>query len=147
MLRGRKSGFSLLELLVVISVIAILAAIVAPSVFRNVSDAKVAAAKAQLEIFELALDAYHLDNDYYPTTTQGLDALVHKPVGVPLPSNWRGPYVRREIPIDPWGRPYVYRNEGVAGQDYLLSTFGRDGVEGGAGDDADLTRRAATIPK
>jgi general secretion pathway protein G len=136
-----QRGFTLIELLVVISVIAILAALVTPLVFRNVGDAKLAAAKAQLGIFELALDAYRLDNDYYPTTSQGLNALVAKPQGAPAPLNWRGPYLRRSVPLDPWGRVYLYHSPSGGSSDadsYEVSTLGRDGAVGGAGEDADI---------
>jgi len=135
-----ERGFTLIELLVVISVIAILAALVTPMVFRNVGDAKRSAAKAQLEIFELALDAYRLDNDYYPTTPQGLDALIQRPVGANAPLNWRGPYLKRGVPVDPWGRAYVYKSPGKAGSSdtYDLSSLGRDGLVGGSGEDADV---------
>ncbi|MCC7133508.1 MAG: type II secretion system major pseudopilin GspG, partial [Gemmatimonadales bacterium] len=103
-----RRGFTLLELLVVISVIAILAAVVTPMVFRNVGDAKQAAARAQIGILELALDAYRLDNDYYPSSAQGLSALTTRPTGAPAARNWRGPYLKRGIPLDPWGRAYHY---------------------------------------
>jgi general secretion pathway protein G len=141
----RRAGFTLLEILVVITVIAILAALVSPQVFRNVGDAKASAAKAQIEILTLALDAYRLDNDTYPTTAQGLEALVRQPEVAPLPRNWRGPYLRRGVPTDPWGRAYVYRSPGV--QDTLgfdLASQGRDGVDGGGGEDADLTSWATS---
>jgi general secretion pathway protein G len=134
-----RQGFTLIELLVVIVVIAILAGLVGPMVFRNVSDAKVTAAKAQLELFGLALDQYRLDNDYYPSTTQGLDALRTLPPGEPAARNWRGPYLKKPVPLDPWGHPYVYRNPGETNPtSYDLLSLGRDGRQGGTGEDADI---------
>lgn len=138
--RDRTSGFTLIELLVVISMIAVLAAVVSPMVFRNVGDAKLAAAKTQVESLGLALDTYRLDNDYYPSTSQGLDALVSKPSGDPVARNWRGPYLKRGVRADPWGRPYQYASPGVVNVSaYDLVTLGRDGKVGGSGEDADLT--------
>lgn len=139
--RARRGGFTLIELLVVIAIIATLAAVVAPEIFRNVSDAKVTAATSQLGIFSLALDSYRLDNSQYPTTAQGLQALRTPPPGRSGgPLNWRGPYLRKDVPLDPWGRPYVYVAPGVTNPDaYDLYTLGRDGAVGGAGEDADLT--------
>ena len=140
MSRHTERGFTLIELLVVITVIAILAGLVGPMVFRNVGDAKVSAARAQIELFGLALDQYRLDNDFYPGTTQGLAALRERPSGEPQARNWRGPYVRKAIPLDPWGRPYAYKSPGnVNAESYDLLSLGRDGQPGGSGEDADVT--------
>jgi len=134
-----QRGFTLIELLVVITVIAILAGLVAPMVFSHVGDAKRSAARAQIELFGLALEAYRLDNDYYPSSAQGLDALRAAPQGEPQARNWRGPYLRKTVPIDPWGRPYIYKSPGDANpQGYDLLSFGRDGQPGGSGEDADV---------
>jgi general secretion pathway protein G len=133
-------GFTLIELLVVITVIAILAGLVAPMVFSHVGDAKASAARAQIELFGLALEAYRLDNDYYPSSAQGLEALRTRPSGDPEARNWRGPYLKKTVPLDPWGRPYVYKSPGdVNPQGYDLLTYGRDGQPGGSGEDADIT--------
>lgn len=132
-------GFTLLEILVVIAVIAVLAGLVAPMVLRNVGDAKVQAARTQIEMLGMALDAYRLDNAFYPSTAQGLEALRERPEGEPEPLNWRGPYLRKAVPDDPWGRPYVYRSPGeVNAQGYDLLSLGRDGREGGEGEDRDV---------
>ena len=135
-----RLGFTLIEILVVITVIGLLAALVGPRILGRVSEAKSATAKAQLEMLGVALDNYRLDNGSYPTTEQGLTALQEKPTRDPAPLNWRGPYLKRAIPADPWGRPYVYRSPGEhdpAGND--LSTLGKDGQPGGEGEDADIS--------
>src|SRR5688572_25634732 len=98
----RRGGFTLIEVLVVIVVIAILATLVAPNIFRNVSDARTATARTQIESFGAALDSYRLDNGTYPTTQQGLDALWQRPAVNP-PANWKQPYLRKAVPRDPWG--------------------------------------------
>jgi general secretion pathway protein G len=141
-----RRGFTLLEMLVVITVIAILAAVVSPMVFRNVGDAKVSAARSQIEIFGLALDTYHLDNDYYPSTGQGLEALMRRPEGLPEARRWRGPYLKRSVPPDPWGRSYIYRSPGDSNPSaYDLLSLGRDGAPGGEGEDADITSWRSAI--
>ncbi len=141
----RRAGFTLIEILVVIAVIAILASIVTPLVFRNVGDAKTSAARAQVEIFGLALDGYRLDNDYYPSTAQGLAALDRLPDGEPAPRGWRGPYLKKGVPLDPWGRAYGYTSPGQANpESYDLTSLGRDGKAGGNGEDADITSWEAT---
>lgn len=135
-----RAGFTLIEMIVVIVVIAVLASLVGPMLFGNVSDAKVQAARAQIEMFGLALDGYRLDNDAYPTTAQGLSALRAAPSDEPLPPRWRGPYLRKDVPLDPWGHSYVYRAPGdVNATSYDLVSLGRDGRAGGSGEDADLT--------
>lgn len=138
--RGRepRTGFTLIEVLVVIVVIAILATFVAPDLFRNVGDAKVASARTQIETFGTALDAYRLDNGSYPSTAQGLGALWERPTIAP-PANWKSPYLRKAVPLDPWGNAYVYVSPGrVNPQSYDLLSYGADGRVGGEGDNADI---------
>jgi general secretion pathway protein G len=136
----RSPGFTLIELLVVITVIAILAGLVSPMVFRNVGDAKATAARAQIETFGLALDTYYLHNDRYPVTAQGLGALIVAPTAEPAARNWRGPYLKKGVPLDPWGNAYQYVSPGVVNPStYDLVSYGRDGKLGGAEEDADLT--------
>jgi general secretion pathway protein G len=135
-----RPGFTLIELLVTIAIIATLAAIIAPSLFGNVGEARINAAKSQIQIISLALDAYHLDSDTLPSTEQGLEALRSVPVSGAPPVNWRGPYLRQLVPLDPWGRAYVYLSPGVANPNgYDLYSLGKDGKPGGSGEDADIT--------
>jgi general secretion pathway protein G len=134
-----RNGFTLVEILVVIIVIALLATLVAPNVFRHVGRAKDTTARAQVELLSAAVEAYRLDNDRFPTTEQGLAALRTPPTLEPRPRAWRGPYLRREVPVDPWGRPYIYRSPGTVNREgYDLLTLGRDGQEGGEDEDADV---------
>ena len=138
--RRARAGFTLIEILVVLAIIATLAALVGPSVFRNVGDSRVHAAKSQVELFALALEAYRLDNHVYPSTEQGLAALRTLPVTGEPPRNWRGPYLRRVVPNDPWGRAYLYVAPGRENSEtYDLYSLGRDGRPGGDGEDADVT--------
>ena len=134
--RLERHGFTLIEIIVVIAVVAILASLVSPMVFRNVSDAKMTTVRAQLEIFALALDAYRLDNDRYPTTEEGLKVLVEAPPDDR--QQWRGPYIKMLRP-DPWRNPYQYRAPGVhhAGS-FDLWSRGADGADGGEGDGMDI---------
>ena len=132
---GGIRGFTLLELLVVIVIIGLLAGYVAPRYFSQVGKSEVQVAKAQIDSLEKALDLYRLDNRRYPTSEQGLKALVEKPVNE---SSWKGPYLKKIIPSDPWGNAYVYRQPGAKGEFDLVS-YGRDGKPGGTGEDADIT--------
>ncbi|MEO7455565.1 MAG: type II secretion system major pseudopilin GspG [Gemmatimonadaceae bacterium] len=135
-----KSGFTLIELLVVIAIIATLAAVVAPQLFGNVGEARRSTAKSQIEIMALALDAYRLDNDAFPETDQGLESLRTMPASGTPPANWKGPYLRQEVPLDPWKRAYVFVSPGVSNPSgYDLYTLGKDGRSGGSGEDADIT--------
>jgi general secretion pathway protein G len=136
---ARRGGFTLIEILVVIAVLSVLAALVAPNVFRHLGTAKDAAARSQMEMIGAALDAYRLDNGRYPTTAQGLASLWTEPTAEPRPSNWRGPYLRKAVPADPWGYPYVYIAPGdVNPNGYDLLSYGADGQPGGDGEDADV---------
>ena len=141
--RGRywdRRAFTLIELIVVIAIIATLAAVVAPAIFQNVSDAKTSAAKSQIEMLALALSAYRLDNDAFPTSAQGLDALRTMPGSGDIPRNWRGPYLTRVVPTDPWRRAYLYISPGIQNpRSFDLYTLGRDGIIGGLDEDADIT--------
>jgi general secretion pathway protein G len=127
-------GFTLLELLVVMVIIGLLAGLVAPRYFAQVGKSQVKVAKAQIDSLEKALDQYRLDVGHYPSTEEGLQALVAAPSSE---ANWAGPYLRKGIPADPWGRPYVYTQPGTHG-DYDLLSYGKDGREGGTGEDADI---------
>jgi len=136
---GDRSGFTLIEILVVIAVIAMLAALVAPNVFQHVGTAKDATARSQIELLGAALDGYRLDNGRYPTTEQGLDALQLQSTIQPLPTNWRGPYLRKAVPVDPWGTPFIYLSPGeVNPRGYDRLSLGADREPGGEGEDADL---------
>lgn len=137
---SNRRGFTLIELLVVIAIIATLAGVVAPALFGNVGRAKSTAARAQLEIFSLALDTYRLDVGAYPSETDGLQALRTAPADTRLRDRWRGPYLRQDIPLDPWGIAWVYRiPESSDGRTFELFSLGRDGRIGGIEEDADVT--------
>lgn len=129
-----KKGFTLVELLVVMVIIGLLAALVGPRLFPKLGKGKQAAAKAQIELLGQALDQYRLDTGSYPTTEQGLNALVTNP-GV---EKWEGPYLKKGLPLDPWGRPYIYQQPGSHGE-YDLFSYGRDGKPGGESEDKDIT--------
>lgn len=132
--RRKNRGFTLMELLIVVIIIGLLAALVGPRLFGKVGTAKLKATKAQIELFGTALDALRLDTGRYPTTEEGLKALREKPSDM---NNWKGPYLPKEIPLDPWGKSYIYKSPGEHG-DYDLVSHGLDGVEGGEGENQDI---------
>jgi general secretion pathway protein G len=133
-IRNRK-GFTLIELLVVMVIVGLLAALVGPRLFPKLGKGKQAAARAQIELLGQALDQMRLDIGRYPTTQEGLNALVINPGGV---ENWDGSYLKKALPQDPWGKPYVYQFPGTHGE-YDLFSYGRDGAPGGEGEDKDVT--------
>jgi general secretion pathway protein G len=132
--RKKEHGFTLIEMLIVMVILGLLAALVGPRMFGKVGKSKQKAAKAQISLFETALDTYRLDVGKYPTTEMGLQALRDKPEDV---ERWDGPYLPKEVPLDPWGRPYEYRCPGDHGEFDILS-FGADGSPGGEKEDADI---------
>ena len=134
--RVHASGFTLLELLVVIVIIGLLAAYVGPKYFSQLGKSEVTIAKAQIEAFEKSLDTYRLDLGRYPSTEEGLAALLTAPASGA--AKWNGPYLKKAVPLDPWGHPFQYRAPGPKGEFEILS-LGRDGQPGGGGEDADIT--------
>ena len=133
--RNALRGFTLIELMVVLVIIGVLAALIVPNVLDRADDARTTAARTDVANLMQALKLYKLDNQRYPTAEQGLRALVSKPTVNPVPPNWK-PHVEK-LPNDPWGRPYQYLNPGVKGEIDVMS-FGADGQSGGEGKDADI---------
>ena len=133
---ARARGFTLLELLVVIVIIGLLAAYVGPKYFSQLGKSEVTIAKAQIEAFEKSLDTYRLDVGRYPSTEEGMAALMAAPPAAAI--KWNGPYLKKGVPQDPWGQPYQYRSPGSKGE-YEIVSLGRDGQPGGTGDNADIS--------
>ena len=133
--KKNNKGFTLIEIMVVVIILGILTAIVAPNIIGRVGDAQITAAKQTIRSIESALRMYRLDNFNYPSTEQGIEALTNKPNGQNA-RNWKGPYLDR-VPDDPWGNKYLYMFPGLNGE-FDVYTFGRDGNQGGDGDDADI---------
>lgn len=135
----RASGFTLIELMVVIVILGILAGLIIPRIMGRPDEARQLKAKMQIESLETALKLYKLDNGSYPSTDQGLEALVAAPDTPPLPQKWReGGYLEKgKVPVDPWGNTFVYLSPGVHG-DYDISSYGADGVSGGDDKNADI---------
>ena len=134
-LKRRQAGFTLLELLVVMVIIGLLAGYVGPKYFAQVGKSEIKAARAQMDALKKALDQYRLDTGHYPSTELGLAALTLRPASEP---KWEGPYLEKNAPADPWGKPYVYRQPGEHGE-YDLLSLGKDGQPGGSGEAADIT--------
>lgn len=132
----RRRAFTLIELLVVILILAILAALIVPRVISRTSDAKRAKAASDIAVLTSALSQFRLDCDRFPTTEEGLEALRIQPAEV---NGWRGPYIEKPIPPDPWGNAYVYEYPGAGGDDtFIIASYGADGAPGGEGDAADV---------
>jgi general secretion pathway protein G len=131
----RRAGVTLIEMLVVLAIIALFAALVAPRMLRRGDEARVVAAKAQVNSFMTALGAYKLDTSQYPSTEQGLAAMRVKPEGL---DQWNGPYLPKDIPPDPWGRPYLYKYPGDHGDEPDIISYGADGQPGGEGINGDI---------
>lgn len=129
-----SKGFTLTELLIVLVIIGLLAALVGPVLYQHINPAKQSVARAQMENFMSGLDSYFLDTGKFPSTQQGLAVLRAHPEGEP---KWNGPYLKKEVPLDPWGNPYLYRAPGRNGG-YEIISYGADGKEGGDGDNADI---------
>ena len=133
--RTAQAGVTLIEMLVVVTIIALFAALVAPRFLNKTDAARRVAAKAQINAFTTALGAYKLDTGTYPTTDQGLHALRNHPEGV---GQWAGPYLPQDIPNDPWGHPYLYKYPGEHGDEPDIVCLGQDGAPGGDGNNADI---------
>ncbi|BBB60549.1 type II secretion system protein GspG [Undibacterium sp. KW1] len=131
----RNAGFTLLELLVVVVIIGLLASYVGPKYFAQIGKSEAAVAKAQITAFEKALDTYRIDVGRFPTTEEGLAGLLENPSAN---TKWNGPYLKKSIPVDPWGRPYRYLSP-AKDKDFEIISYGKDGQAGGTGDDADIS--------
>ena len=143
MRQGRKEqfGFTLIEILIVVVILGFLASTVGPELFNKVSQAERTSARNQIDVFKTALDNYRLDNRHYPSTEQGLQALIKNPRSAPKAANWNGPYLeKKEIPLDPWGNEYQYQCPGKHNSHkYDLWSQGADNTDGGTGKGADVT--------
>ena len=137
--KNYKSGFSFIEIMIIIVIMAGIVAIVGPTLFGKLDEAKIDQAKIQMKAIRSSLDLYHLDTSFYPTTEQGLEALLKKPEIGKIPDKWRGPYLRSsEIPKDPWGNDYFYQSDGNA---IGIKSFGADGEEDGGGVNGDIEEK------
>jgi general secretion pathway protein G len=140
MKRRNQKGFTLIEIMVVVIILGLLAGLVLPRILGQEEKAKVEATKVQIRSLEDALDAYKLDNGFYPTTDQGFDALIKKPESGRIPDKWReGGYLKpARIPKDPWGKDFIYLSPGNEGREYDISSYGADNEPGGEGNNADI---------
>ncbi|MCX7205022.1 MAG: type II secretion system major pseudopilin GspG [Proteobacteria bacterium] len=136
-MKRKQGGFTLIEILVVITILAILGALVVPKIMNRPNEARVVAAKQDIRSVVQALKLYKLDNGRYPSTEQGLKALVEKPSAAPVPNNWKTGGYLEKLPKDPWGSDYLYLSPGIKGEIDVMS-YGADGQQGGEGTDADI---------
>ncbi len=134
----KQKGFTLIELMIVIVILGLLATFIVPKLMSRPEQARVVKAKNDIRAIETALKLYKLDNGFYPTTEQGLKALVKKPQTPPIPQNYRPNGYLDKVPKDPWGHPYIYRSPGDNGRPYEIISYGADGKPGGTGYDADI---------
>lgn len=135
---ARSSGFSLLEMLVVLVIIGLVASLVGPRLFSRVDSSRVQVAETQVRMLRSAVETYRLEVGQLPTEAQGLDVLYSQPSDERAAARWRGPYLDESVPMDPWGNPYQYSIPGRDGRPFALYSFGADGVRGGEGNDADV---------
>jgi general secretion pathway protein G len=138
--RKNEGGYTLIEILAVLTLLAFIITMVAPNIINSLQNGQVKAAKSQISSTENVLNSYYLDNSAYPTTEQGLKALIEKPTAPPIPDNWNGPYLQKnKIPADPWGHELHYASPGTHNTDtYDLFSYGKDNAEGGTGANADI---------
>ena len=136
-----NAGFTFIEMMVVVSIIGLLIVLVGPRFIRGQEKAEQKAAAAQIANFGTALDTFRLDVGRYPTNQEGLTALLQRPSGV---DRWDGPYLKTNVPPDPWSRPYIYRSPGEGGQPYWIGTYGADGAQGGDGANRDISSADAS---
>lgn len=136
-----EKGFTLIELMIVVVIVGILATLLIPKIMERPEEARRIKAKADIKTIESALKLYKLDNGAYPSTEQGLEALITKPETSPVPNKWReGGYIEgKEVPKDPWGNPFYYTSPGTDGGEYNINSYGADGEPGGSGKDADIS--------
>jgi len=134
---GLTPGFTLIEVMVVVVILSILATLIIPKIMGRPEEARHTKAMLDIQAISSALEMYRLDNSGYPTTDQGLEALVKKPTTEPIPKRWREGGYLEQVPVDPWGNPYVYLSPGLH-RDYDLISYGADGAKGGEGKDADI---------
>ena len=127
---NKHSGFTLVELLIVIVIIGLLGSLVAPQMFSKIGSSKQSTAKAQMQMFETALDTYYLDVGNYPKSLDSLKASTER--------GWDGPYIKKDVPLDPWGNPYSLTVPGPSGENYVITSYGKDGQQGGEGENQDI---------